>query len=71
MKKKVAEINGFRFTWQIGYAAFSVSPSKVDSVKKYIKHQEKHHQTMSYREEIERFMGKSDVVEYNPDYFWK
>lgn len=71
MKKKVDAINGLRFTWQIGYAAFSVSPSKVDSVINYIKHQEKHHQTMSYREEMEGFMKKSDVAEYNPDYFWK
>jgi len=71
MKKKVPKINGRLFTWQIGYAAFSVSPSMVDSVIKYIKHQEKHHQTMSYREEIEKFMKKSDVAEYNPDYFWK
>ena len=71
MKKKVAEINGFRFTWQIGYSALSVSPSQVDSVIKYIKHQEKHHQTISYKKEIERFMEKSNMIDYNPNYFLK
>jgi putative transposase len=31
------------FAWQIGYAAFSVSESKIDEVSRYIANQEAHH----------------------------
>lgn len=51
------------FFWQRGYAAFSVSSSKVDIVTRYIARQEEHHKHLSYREEIERFMREYDVVE--------
>ena len=33
------------FGWQKGYGAFSVSPSRVDAVRRYIQDQEKHHHT--------------------------
>ena len=59
------------FYWQTGYGAFSVSSSKIKTTTRYIARQEEHHQHLSYREEIERFNQKYDVVEYNPDYFWK
>ena len=59
------------FYWQTGYGAFSVSSSKIKTTTRYIARQEEHHQHLSYREEIERFIQKYDVVEYNPDYFWK
>lgn len=63
------------FYWQTGYGAFSVSSSKIETKTRYIAHQEArqevHHQHLSYREEIEKFIQKYDVVEYNPDYFWK
>src|SRR5947207_5445921 len=32
-----------RFTWQEGYAAFTVSPAATDSVRRYIATQEAHH----------------------------
>lgn len=59
------------FYWQTGYGAFSVSSSKIETTTRYIARQEIHHQHLSYREEIEKFIQKYDVVEYNPDYFWK
>ena len=58
------------FYWQTGYAAFSVSSSKVNKVKRYIVRQKDHHKQMHYRKEIERFMKQYDVVEYNSEYFW-
>jgi len=61
IKTKIAATNGRRFSWQIGYGAFSVSPSQVHTVINYIKNQEKHHRKMNYREEVERFMKKSDT----------
>jgi putative transposase len=59
------------FYWQTGYGAFSVSSSKIETTTRYIARQEIHHQHLSYRNEIEKFIQKYDVVEYNPDYFWK
>lgn len=59
------------FFWQTGYGAFSVSSSKIDTVTRYIVLQKEHHQHLSYREEIERFMKEYDVVDYNPHYFWE
>jgi putative transposase len=43
---------GQRFSWQEGYGAFSVSPSQVPAVKKYIGNQEIHHQKRSFEEEF-------------------
>ncbi|MDR9407692.1 MAG: transposase [Balneolaceae bacterium] len=65
------EIGNRSFYWQTGYAAFSVSSSKVNSVKRYIARQEDHHKQMNCRGEIERFMKQYDVVEYNSEYFWE
>lgn len=71
MKKKLWTKNGFTFSWQIGYGAFSVSSSKVDNIRRYIAKQEEHHKEMNYKEEKERFMRKYDVIEFNPEYFWE
>jgi putative transposase len=70
MKSQLNSKNGYLFSWQIGYSAFSVSGSKVNTVKKYISRQEEHHVKMNYKEEIERFMKEYDVIEFNPEYFW-
>ena len=59
-----------KFTWQIGYGAFSVSSSKVKTVIKYIANQKNHHKVKTYREEIEEFIKEYDVFEYNEKYFW-
>lgn len=58
------------FFWQTGYGAFSVSSSKLNTMKRYIARQKEHHKRMSYREEIERFMQEYDMADYHPDYFW-
>jgi len=58
------------FAWQIGYAAFSVSSSKVEIVTKYIANQEEHHRKKSFKEEVEEFIKEYDVIEYDPKYFW-
>ena len=40
------------FAWQEGYGAFSVSPSHVSVVKRYIGGQEEHHRKRSFEEEF-------------------
>ena len=59
-----------QFKWQIGYGAFSVSSSKVDTVKRYIKNQKEHHGYQTYQEEVEQFVKEYDIIEYDPQYFW-
>ncbi|MCH8042938.1 MAG: IS200/IS605 family transposase [Planctomycetes bacterium] len=41
-----------KFQWQTGYAAFTVSCSQVDVVRRYIQNQEEHHKTLSFRDEF-------------------
>lgn len=60
-----------KFSWQIGYGAFSVSSSRVEIVKNYISNQKQHHQSKSYQEEVEEFLKEYSVIEYDPTYFWK
>jgi len=55
------------FGWQTGYAAFSVSKSHVEQVKRYIANQEEHHRKVSFQEEVLAFLEKQGV-EYDPRY---
>lgn len=67
---KETEGGDSKFSWQIGYGAFSVSSSKLDIVKNYIANQKTHHRSKTYREEVEEFLKEYDVIEYDPKYFW-
>ncbi len=60
-----------KFSWQGGYGAFSVSASKLDTVRNYILNQQEHHRKVSFREEVEEFMKQYGVVEYDARYFWE
>jgi len=51
-----------KFAWQQGYSAFSVSRSGLDSVVRYIDDQEKHHQRVSYQDEVRAFLKKHGLV---------
>lgn len=54
--------SGYRnFSWQGGYACFSVSQSKQEQTKKYILDQELHHQKISFKEELLLFLKEYDV----------
>ena len=58
---------GKEFAWQEGYGAFSVSPSQVSVVKKYIQNQKRHHQKRSFEEEFTALL-RGCGVEYDPKY---
>ena len=49
------------FSWQDGYAAFSVSQSLLDVTKNYINNQETHHRNKSFEEEIKAFLGAYEI----------
>lgn len=50
------------FAWQTGYAAFSVSKSQVEQVKRYILNQEEHHRRVSFQEEVIGFLEKQGIA---------
>ena len=53
------------FSWQTGYAAFSVSQSKLREVKAYIAEQEEHHRQLTYQEEVVALLKKHGM-EFDP-----
>ena len=55
------EIDENRFAWQEGYAAFTVSPSACESVRRYIKNQRQHHQRRSFREELVQLLQRAGI----------
>jgi REP element-mobilizing transposase RayT len=42
--------------WQDGYGAFTVSHTNKDSVIEYIKNQEEHHKTISFKDEMREYL---------------
>ena len=57
------------FYWQDGYGIFSVSSSKVETVKKYIKNQQQHHKEVDFKDEFRLFL-KENGIEYDERYVW-
>lgn len=57
------------FAWQEGYGAFTVSPSQLAIVKRYIANQEAHHRQQTFQAEYLEFLQQSGV-EYDDRYLW-
>ena len=66
---KTKGIHYQNFAWQGGYAGYSVSPSKVEAVRKYIENQKTHHLSQSFKDEYIQFLKEHDV-DYNEDFLW-
>jgi len=55
-----------KFSWQTGYAAYSVSESVMEKVFQYIKNQKKHHEKITCQKEFDhlvRLQGLQNVDE--------
>ena len=50
-----------KFAWQEGYGAFTVSPSQIETVRRYIANQEEHHRTRSFMEEYRELLKKCGI----------
>jgi REP element-mobilizing transposase RayT len=50
-----------RFEWQVGYAAFSVSESQVEAVRRYVRNQEEHHKKVTFKEELVALLEKNGI----------
>ena len=59
-----------KFEWQEGYGAFSYSKSNVQTVINYIKNQETHHKTKTFREEYLNFLEAFEI-EFDEKYIFK
>jgi putative transposase len=55
------------FAWQEGYSVFSVSKSREDAVKQYIRTQAEHHQNEDFKTELLRLL-KAHGVKFDERY---
>jgi len=62
LKANSARWLGSEFEWQKGYGAFSVSPSLLATVQRYIRNQEEHHRKRSFEEEFVALLRRSGVA---------
>lgn len=57
------------FAWQRGYGAFSVGPSDLNGLLRYIDSQEEHHKTRTFQDEYRAFLKKYGVY-HDERYMW-
>jgi len=57
------------FYWQEGYGAFSVNPTEIDKVIRYIAEQKEHHSKKTFQDEYRAFLKKYKVA-YDERYVW-
>jgi len=67
MKQQGEKYEGFY--WQDGYAIFSVSQSKSHVIINYIKNQEEHHRSKSFKEEYRELLDLHEVP-YKEEFMW-
>ena len=58
-----------KFAWQEGYGAFTVSPSQLSRVHRYIANQMEHHRKKTFEEEYVELLRLSRV-EFEEKYLW-
>ena len=57
------------FSGSAGYGAFSVSPSQLDAVLRYIDSQQEHQRTRTFEEEYRELLRKHGV-DFDERYVW-
>ena len=57
------------FYWQLGYGAFSISPSHVKALEQYITAQEDHHRQETFQDEFRRLCKKYGLA-IDERYVW-
>jgi putative transposase len=58
-----------KFAWQEGYGAFTVSPSQLSRVQRYVANQVEHHRKKTFEEEYVELLRLSGV-EFDERYLW-
>jgi REP element-mobilizing transposase RayT len=67
IKARDARYRGF--FWQRGYGAFSVSPSQLKTVLKYVEEQQEHHRVRTFQEEYRELLRKHGV-DFDERFVW-
>ncbi len=57
------------FYWQDGYGIFSVNPSEIEVVIRYISNQEVHHRQRTFQDEFRGFLEKYKI-DFDERYVW-
>ncbi len=58
-----------KFEWQQGFGAFTLGHSQLDVIGSYIKNQQQHHKTKSFREEYIEFLKRYEI-DYKTEYIF-
>jgi putative transposase len=58
-----------KFSWQRGYASFSIGPRDLNAVIAYIDNQEEHHRTKTFQDEYRNFLRQYGI-EFDERYVW-
>ena len=56
-----------KFAWQEGYAAFTVSESQVERVRRYIKVQDEHYRKVNFADELMALL-RAHHIDFDPEY---
>lgn len=67
LKTKSAALAAFH--WQNGYGIFSVSEEHADDVVEYILHQDAHHKTQTYQEEVRALYARGKLP-FDERFMW-
>ena len=58
-----------RFNWQVGYGAFTVSKSQLETVCRYVRNQRHHHRKKTFQEEFIELL-QANEMDYDERYLW-
>ena len=58
-----------RFGWQARFAAFAVSESQVERVRRYIRNQQEHHHKQSFEEEFKALLCAHNI-DFDAAHLW-
>jgi putative transposase len=61
------EMREKHFSWQEGYAAFTISAPSREAIQTYISSQARHHLRKTFREELVEMLERAGI-EYDPQY---
>ncbi len=60
-----------RFSWQSGFAAFSISPNRISEVREFFSHQDVYHRSVSFLDEYRQMLAGAGIEFEEKDLFRK
>ena len=59
----------YKFAWQDGYSAFTVSESQIERIASYIRNQKNRHRRIDYKDELLELL-RINRIKYDERYLW-